>query len=84
MKTITKALAIIGLFSIVITTVHFINLYKDFTQLILVLMIAAFGIGVILIFIYEWMQKKDEEVEELNKAIDLTRDFVRDLEQRYE
>lgn len=83
MKTITKALAWISAITITITTFYFLELYKDFTQLILVLTISGFIILVGFLFIYEWMQKKDEEDEELNKAIDLTRDYVKDLEQRY-
>ena len=83
MKTITKALAWISSFTIGITTFYFLELYKDFTQLILVLTISGFIILIGFLFIYEWMQKKDEEVKELNKSIDLTRDYMRDLEQRY-
>ncbi|KKN59038.1 hypothetical protein LCGC14_0545930 [marine sediment metagenome] len=83
MKTITKVLGLISIITIGITMSYFLELYRDFTQLILVLTISGLIINIGFLFIYEWMQKKDEEVEELNKAIDLTRDYVKDLEQRY-
>ncbi len=83
MKTITKALGTISVLTIVITMLYFLELYRDLTQLILVLTISGSIINIGFLFIYEWMQKKDEEIQELNKSIDLTRDFVRDLEQRY-
>lgn len=83
MRTITKVLAILGLFSMVITTAYFINLYEFLTQLILVLFISALSIGTIFLFMYEWMQNKNEELEGLDKAIDMTREYVKDLEERY-
>ncbi len=83
MKTIIRALRSIGIIAIVFSTGYFVVLYTDFTQLILSLGIAGFLILAALIYIYNWMQKKDEELEEMNKSIDLTRDYMRDLEQRY-
>lgn len=84
MKTITKALAITGIGTLVFAIGYFIQLYVNFTQLLFSLGISGFIILIAFLFIYEWMQKKDEEIKELNKAIDLTRDYVKDLEQRYE
>ena len=84
MKTIIKTLRSIGIIAIIFSTGYFVVLYEHFTQLILSLGIAGLLILAALIYIYNWMQKKDEELEEMNKAIDLTRDYVKDLEQRYE
>ncbi len=82
MKTITMALAMISSITIGITMAYFFELYKDFTQLILVLTISGFIILTGFLFIYEWMQKKDEELKEMNKSVDLTRDYIREVEKK--
>ena len=80
MRNITKALGIFGLLAVVSTTSYFIVLYEHLTKLIL-----AYGIAGIIIFcgflyVYEWMKNKDEDLSELGKSIDMTRDYMRDLE----
>lgn len=82
MKRIIKALGGFGLISILFATGYFILLYKDFTQLIVSLGIVGIIILAALIYIYQWMKTKDEEFKEMNKAIDLTRDYVRDVEEK--
>jgi len=83
MKTITKALGTVSILAVIITMLYFLELYTNFTQLILVLTISGLIIVIGFLFIYEWMKATDEKVEELDKSSDLTREFVRDLEQRY-
>ena len=84
MRTITNTLGFIGFIIISFAVAYFIVIYDShFLQLIL-----ALGLGAILIFLsflylYEWMKEKDEELEDLEKSIDLTRDYVKDLEERY-
>lgn len=83
MKTITRALRISAFTAIISMSAYFFLLYQHLQQLIVTLGISAIIVVIGFSFIYEWMQKKNEEVEELNKAIDLTRDYVKDLEERY-
>ncbi len=82
MKTITKALLVIGSLTILFAVGYFIKLYTDFTQLIVSLGIAGLLILAVLVYIYNWMKDKEEELEELDKAIDLTRDYMRELEKK--
>ncbi len=82
MKKITSALGVVSIIAIGITMTYFLEIYKDFTQLILVLTISGLIILVGFFFIYEWMQKKDEELKEINKSIDLTREWVREVEKK--
>lgn len=82
MKNIIKALGIFGAIGIVYATGYFIKLYTDFTQLVLSLGIAGLLIVVAFVYIYNWMKVKDEELKGMNKAIDLTRDYMRELEKK--
>jgi len=94
MKNIIKALGSFGTLAIVYATAYFIKLYVNLTQLILSLGIAGLLILVAFLYIYNWIknsdesyvlekEKRDQEIQELGKSIDLTRDYVKDLEQRY-
>ena len=82
MKNIIKALGIFGTLAIIFATGYFIKLYVDFTQLILSLGIAGVLILAAFLYIYNWMKNKDEELYESNKAIDLTRNYMRELEKK--
>ena len=83
MINIIKAIGLLGAIAIIYASGYFIKLYVNFTQLILSLGIAGLLILAAFLYIYNWMKDTDEELEEVNKAIDLTRDYVKDLEERY-
>ncbi len=76
MKTIIKALGTISTLTIIITMLYFLGLYGNFTQLILVLTIAGAIINISFLFLYDWMMNKDKELEDMDKTIDLTRDYM--------
>lgn len=80
MKNIIKALGFIGSAAIIFAVGYFIKLYIDLTQLILALGIASFLIFAAFIYIYNWMINKDGESKDRDHAIDMTRDYVRDVE----
>lgn len=80
MKNIIKALGIFGAIGIIFATGYFVKLYVDFTQLILSLGIAGLLILAAFVYIYNWMKIKDEQSEDRDHAIDMTRDYVRDVE----
>ncbi len=93
MKNIIKALAGLGTISIVYAMGYFIRLYDNFTQLIFSLGIAGLLILLAFIYIYNWITNNDkfgeeekakikQELKEMNKAIDFTRDWVRELEEK--
>ncbi len=82
MKNIIKALGIFGAMAIIYSTGYFIKLYTDFTQLLLSLGIAGILILLALVYIYNWMKVKDEELKEMNKSVDLTRDYIREVEKK--
>lgn len=80
MKNIIKALGIMGTGVIIFATGYFVELYVDFTQLIISLGIAGFLILAAFLYIYNWMKNKDEESSDRDKAIDMTRDYMREIE----
>ena len=80
MKNIIKALGYFGGFTITFATAYFIQIYTTFTQLIISLGIAGILILAVLLYIYNWMKNKDEELEEINESIDRTRDYIREVE----
>ena len=80
MKNIIKALGWLGTFAIFFAVGYFIQLYTTFTQLILSLGIAGLLILLALIYIYNWMKDKDEELKELNEAIDRVNMYIREVE----
>ena len=82
MKTIIKALAISGALANTFATGYFFLLYGDIQRLILSLGIAGFIILTYIIYTYDWMKMKDEKDKETNKAIDMTRDYVREVEKK--
>ena len=72
MKKIILAIGILSAFAIGISIKYLILLYDDFTQLITILGIAGSLILGGFLYIYNWMNKKQEEIEKLNKAINIT------------
>lgn len=80
MKNIIKASGGIGAIAIVYATAYFIKLYVNFTQLILSLGIAGLLILAGFLYIYNWMKEREEDLKKLNKSIDLTRDYMREME----
>ncbi len=76
MKTIIKALGMSGAGTIVFATAYFIQLYINLTQLIVSLGIAGLLILASFLYIYNWMMNKDKELEDMDKTIDLTRDYM--------
>ena len=80
MRNIIKVLGNIGGFAILFATSYFFILYDDFQQLILSLGIAGGFILAGFLYVYNWIKDTDEELEEMNKAIDLTRDYVREVD----
>ncbi len=82
MKNIIKALGLFGGGTIIFSTGYFIKLYVDFTQLIFSLGIAGFLILAAFLYVYNWMVSKDEASNDRDHAIDLTRDYVREVEGR--
>lgn len=95
MKNIIKALGFMGSIAITYATGYFIVIYDShFLQLILALGLAGLLILVAFLYIYNWIkfsdedykikkEERDKQIEELNKSIDLTNDYVKDLEERY-
>ncbi len=82
MKTIIRALGMFGAIAIIYATGYFIKLYTDFTQLLFSLGVAGLLILAALVYIYNWMKTKDENLKGMNKAIDLTRDYIREVEKK--
>ncbi len=82
MKNTTKAIGFFGLMTIISVTSYFIMLYESFTQMILTQGIAAMFVFLGFLYIYVWMQDKESELKAMNKAIDLTRDYMREVEER--
>jgi|TARA_Y100000296_G_scaffold45780_1_gene52471 hypothetical protein len=82
MRNIIKAIIGFGIIAIIFSTKYFILLYDNFTQLIISLGVAGLLVFTALIYIYNWMKDKDKEFEEMNKAIDMTRDYVREVEKK--
>ncbi len=91
MRNIIKSLGYTGALMVMFATAYFIELYSDFTQLILTLGIAGLIVLSAFLYIYNWIQKHekeskdyeithDERLDGIDTAIDLTRDWVRDLE----
>lgn len=83
MKNIIKAIGLLGSLSIIFAIGYFIKLYIDFTQLIVSLGIAGLLILISFLYIYNWMKEKEEELKELNEAIDRVNMYVKDVEERY-
>ncbi len=83
MKNIIKVLGIFGTLAIVYASGYFIKLYINFTQLILSLGIAGILILVAFLYIYNWMLIKSGGDSDRDQAIDLTRGYVKDLEEMY-
>ena len=82
MKNIIKVLGNVGGFAILFATSYFFILYDDFQQLILSLGIAGGFILAGFLYLYNWIKDTEEELNEINKAIDLTRDYIREVEEK--
>ncbi len=80
MKNIIKALGFFGGGTIIFATGYFLNLYTNFTQLIFSLGIAGLLILAAFLYVYNWMVNKDDEGKGRDHAIDMTRDYVREVE----
>ncbi len=82
MRNIIKAIGTFGSLAIIFAIGYFIQLYTNFTQLLVSMGIAGGLILAAFVYIYNWMNEKEEELEEINRAIDMTRDFTRELDER--
>ncbi len=80
MKNIIKALGLFGGITIFFASSYFIILYRDLTQLIISLEIAGYLILAAFLYVYNWMVNKDESSSDRDHAIDMTRDYVREVE----
>lgn len=84
MKNIILAMFGMGTITILLIFGYLFIIYSSLTQLILLLFIGSMITFWTLVYIYNWMKNKDEDSEERNKAIDLTRDYVREVEGKVE
>ncbi len=82
MKNIIKALGGFGAAAIVFATSYFYLLYEEFSQLIIALGIVGIIILGALVYVYNWMVKKDESDKGMGKSIDMTRDYIREVEKK--
>lgn len=84
MKRIILALYLVGKIAIIFATGYFIQLYTTFTQLILSLGIAGFGILAGFLYIYNWIQNKDEEGKDRDEAMDHMNMYMREIDEKIE
>ncbi len=84
MKTIIKVLTSLVAFTMFFSTLYFIQLYVHLTKLVLAIGLGGFVIFIFLIYIYDWMLEKDKDFLEFNHALDVTREYVKEVEDRLE
>ncbi len=81
MRNIIKILGSFGALTILFAIGYFLLLYTNLTQLIISLGIAGLLILAAFLYIYNWIQNKDVESDERDHAIDMTRDYIREVEE---
>lgn len=82
MRNITKLIISIASLFIGVTTIHFLVIYKNLTQMVLIMSLSGtiiLGVG---LYVYEWMIKLEKEVNELGRAIDRVLDYAREVEKK--
>ena len=88
MDKIFKILRITGYIMLAAIVSYFINLYTDFTRLLVVLGLAGVLIFESFLYIYKWMivveEERNNRKKEIDKALDLTLDYARDIEKKVE
>ena len=82
MKKRITIIGILGTCLFLFSGGYFIKLYINLTQLIVSMTFGGFLIFLCLLYLYWWMDKKDQELKEMNKAIDMTRDYIREVEKK--
>jgi len=84
MKRIIKALGGFGLTAMIFAIGYFILLYDDFTQLIVALGIVGLIILGALVYVYDWMNMKDEKDKETIEVTDRLKMYIREVEKKIE
>lgn len=82
MKNIIKALGILGGVAIMFATSYFSKIYVDLTQLIVSLGIVGIMILAGFLYIYNWIQNKDEEGNDRDEAMDRLNMYIREVEEK--
>lgn len=82
MRNIIKILGNVGAFAILFATGYFFILYDDFQQLILSLGLAGLIILAGFLYVYNWIKDTDEDLKGMNEAIDMTRNYIREVEEK--
>ncbi len=81
MKNRIKIIGMMGTAAFLFSGAYFIQLYNNLTQLIVSLSIGGYLVFISLLYLYNWMTDKDRELKEINKAIDMTRDYMREIDE---
>jgi len=84
MKLKNKMITFVGVIVIFLITITLLEVYLNFTKLILFIGVGALLIWMGFVYVFDWMKSLEEEMSDYQRALDNVIGYTREVENKLE
>ena len=84
MKLKNKMITFVGVIVIFLITITLLEVYLNFTKLILFIGVVALLIWMGFVYVFDWMKSLEEEMSDYQRALDNVIGYTREVENKLE